>query len=614
MIFSTEFWPFCLLWALIAALVSAGVATLGRNREDKKGSSNGPALAAGVITFFIALFAERFLMYYIQPSFQGSFFGYWPVLLFALVPAFAVALIASAGGNGKSWLATIAAVLVLLGVPVVNYTWNSWGPANAQRHVNLPKIRVASPEEKIPPTDPDRMVLVTKSIAVFKGQTALSTETGIASRYTINKDTYTLQYVDGHRYWIAPLSPINSGDTFWTPLFGGRATSPGYVVVDAENPGKDAFLKLGYKISLFTDQSWGMNLERFVYQQGFNDGMLQEPIFEVTDDWSPYYTISYVERPFGGVAGRNVKKVIAVNVSKETPTIETFDLDNKPEWIDRVIADDLVTEWATDWGMYGGDFAKATWGNHWRVVFNIDRTGTMEPAAAHLNYTKGGHNVWVVEMTSTSEGDHTVIGVLVFEAGKNEGTFYPGIKGFNEPNSAATTMVNARDNIKHYPVENVQLYNIYGQLTYVAIYTSPQKIGQSFGGIGMVHAHSQDAADVIYASDKGTALRLYATQLARLNNGADGSISQTALHSKEIRGAIKRIAELPSNQLGGSPSYMFIIEGDAHTFVVSRDQYIRIPLVREGDQVVFTFLETNSAETAVDSFKCDALDGKIEKK
>ncbi|MBX9695159.1 MAG: hypothetical protein K2Z81_22425, partial [Cyanobacteria bacterium] len=103
-------------------------------------------------------------------------------------------------------------------------------------------------------------------------------------------------------------------------------------------------------------------------------------------------------------------------------------------------------------------------------------------------------------------------------------------------------------------------------------------------------------------------------QLARLNNTAGGSISQTSLHSKEVKGAIKRIAELPSNTLGGAPSYMFIIDGDPHTFVVSRDTYIRIPLVREGDQVTFTFLETNSAETAVDTFKCEALDAKVEQK
>ncbi len=598
MIFSTEFWPFALLWAFIAAGVAGVVALTSEDASPRRST------AAALVTLPISLFAVRFLLYYIQPSFQGSFFGYWPVLFCALVPAFAVGTL-FAKGSARSLGFSALFALILLGVPTLQYTFNAWGPGNAARHADLPKIRVAQPDEKMPPTDPDRMVLVTKSIAIFKGQTALSTESGIASRYGVDKDTYTLQYVDNHRYWIAPLKPINSGDTFWTPLFGGRATSPGYVVVDAENPGKDAWLKTGFEISLFTTESWSMDLLRYAYQHGYSDGLLEEPIFEVDDSWQPYYTISYVKRAFGGMTGRTLEKVIAINVSKKEPVITEYPVTDHPKWIDRTVADDLVKEWAKDWGMYGGAYARE---HFWSVAFGINQSGTMKPADLELAYTKDSHNVWVVPMTSTNDGDHTVIGTLVFETGKNEGTYYPGIKGFNEPASVVETMVNARDNIKHYPVESVQLYNIYGELTWVAIYASPQSIGKSFGGIGILHAHSQDAADVIYATDKATALRLYATQLAR--KGANGeSISQTSRQSKSITGKIIRIAQLPSTQLGGAPTYMFIIEGEPHTFLVTRDTYMRIPLVKEGDEVTFKYLDTGGEETAVNEFDCKALSG-----
>lgn len=624
MFFSSEFWPFALFVAALAGIASGLLAAFGKpaerrgyHRDEPRkrglfatyfsipeyGTSQQRLLAAGFTTAFVSLFAVRFLMYYVQPSFQGSFFGYWPVLLFGFTPAFLLAAIFG-GFNRKAVLSGIAFVVALVFVPLIQYGANAWGPGNAARHADLPKIRIAGPDEKMPPTDPDRMVLVNKSIAQFKGQTALATETGIASRYGIDKDTYVLQYVKGHRYWIAPLRPVNSGDTFWTPLLGGRATAPGYVVVDAENPGKDAWLKLGFEISLFTTEQWSMDLLRYAYTHGYDHGLLEEPIFEVDDDWQPHYTISYVHKAFGGMSGRTLEKVIAVDVSKKEPVISEFALADKPKWVDRIVSDDLVKEWATDWGMYGGDFARQ---NFWSVAFGINRTGTMEPSDLELAYTKDDHNVWVVPMTSTAAGDHTVIGVLVFETGKNEGTFYPGIKGFNEPSSVDETMINARDNIKHYPVESVQLYNIYGELTWVAIYASPQSIGKSFGGIGMLHAHSQDTADVIYATDKATALRLYATQLARRGQGGE-SISQTAKQSKEITGKIVRIAQLPSAQLGGAPTYMFIIEGERHTFLVTRDAYLRIPLVKDGDLVSFTYLDTGGEETAVNTFHCPELD------
>ncbi len=619
MIFSTQFWPIALLWAIIAAIVSGLLASTGKAEERQYrrnepgpfgrfleipgyGTTRQRVLAAAFMTLPIALFAVRFLMYYVQPTFQGSFFGYWPVLACALLPAFALGTI-FAGGTKRSWLASAAFLVTMLIVPVVQYGYNSWGPANAVRHAELPKIRIAGPDEKIPPTDPDRMVLVNPSIAEFKGQTALSTQAGIASRFGIDRNTYTLQYVNGHRYWLAPLRPINSGDNFWTPLFGGVSTSPGYVVVDAENPSKDAWLKTGYKISLFTTEAWSMNLLRHVYQHGYTNGLLEEPIFEVDDDWNPHYTISYVHKAFGSMSGRTLEKVIAVDVKNEVPVITEYEIADKPKWIDRIVAKDLVKEWATDWGWYGGDYARQ---HFWRVAFGISAEGTMKPTEPELAYTKDEHNVWVIPMTSTHDGDHTVVGVLVFETGKNEGVFYPGIQGFNEPESVDDTMINARDNIKHYPVESVQLYNINGNLTWVAIYASPQSIGKSFGGIGILQAHKQDAADVVFANDKKTALRLYSSQLAR-NGQGDDHISQTANQSKQITGKILRIAPLPTGQLAGAATYVFVIEGDRHTFVVTRDNFNRIPLVKEGDEVTFTYLDTGDDETAVNSFDCKAL-------
>lgn len=620
MFFSTEFWPIAILWALIAAAISGLIATTGKVQERRYrhdegggffsrlfqipeyGNSRQRLTAAALITLPISLFAVRFLMYYVQPTFQGSFFGYWPILLCALLPAFLLGLIFG-GLSKKSIVAGCAFAAAMLVVPTLQYTFNAWGPGNAVRHAELPKIRIAGPDEVMPPTDPDRMVLVNKSIAEFKGQTALSTQTGIASQFGIDKDTYTLQYVNGHRYWLAPLRPINSGDNFWTPLTGGMAYSPGYVVVDAENPGKDAWLKTGYRIGLFTTENWSMSLLRHVYQKGYNDGLLEEPIFEVDDNWNPHYTISYVRRAFGGMSGRTLEKVITVDVTKEVPVVAEFPVDGKPAWVDRIVADDLVKEWANDWGWYGGKYARE---HFWKVCFGISAEGTMKPTEPELAYTKDDHNVWVIPMTSTHEGDHTVVGVLVFETGKNEGTFYPGIKGFNEPESVDETMINARDNIKHYPVESVQLYNINGTLTWVAVYTSPQSIGKSFGGIGMLQAHKQDAADVIFANDKKTALRLYSSQLARSGEG-DGHISGTVNQSKQITGRILRIAPLPTGQLGGAATYVFVIEGDRHTFVVTRDNFNRIPLVKEGDEVTFTYLDTGDDETAVNTFDCKAL-------
>ena len=142
MIFSSEFWPFALLWATMAAALGAFLAFQGGNREidrgyrrDKKSvSAQRSALLAGGITFVVALLAVRFLMYYMQPSFQGTWFGYFPVILTAMTPAFVLGMLFGGHAGKRGWVITIASALVFFGVAGVHTVYSTWGPGNGQRY------------------------------------------------------------------------------------------------------------------------------------------------------------------------------------------------------------------------------------------------------------------------------------------------------------------------------------------------------------------------------------------------------------------------------------------------------------------------------------------------
>ncbi|CAN5527216.1 hypothetical protein BH10CYA1_BH10CYA1_32480 [soil metagenome] len=604
MIFDGNFWLLTIVCSLIGAGLAAALAFLGRQNNqldnlNKQGKSSiNRTVIASLISFPVVLLLTRLLMYYVQPVFIGSFAGYFDVALVVLLPSVILGCVFSARLM-RSAIIGGSLLLILLLVPTVQYLYVTMGSANAQNFVNLPKIRTARPDEKLPPTDPDHMVLVTQSIAAFKGQTALTSTGGnLGSRYKIASESYTLQAIRGHRYYAAPLIFINFSDQInW-----GSPESPGYVIVDAENAETPAELKLGFHIRLFPDGDFGLNLERYLYQQGFTDGILNDATFEVDDDWQPTFTIAYLKRPFGNIAGRVMDKVIVVNVANE-PKVTVHDAsDPAIAWVDRVMSGDLVDEYVDDWGWYSGEYAKD---NFWPVWFGWQKQGTMKKADRELAYTTNEQNVWVIPMTSTNASDHSVNGVLLYETKENAAVYFPGLNGFNQGSSVTETMSHARDNIRNYPVESLQLYSIYGELTWVAIYAAPQSIGKSFGGIGILHAHAQNAADVIFANDKQTALSRYASQLAGKSNG-DSSVSQTVNQSKEITGKIKRIGALPIAT--SVPTYMFVIYGDEHTFILTRDTYSRVPLLREGDEVTFTFMDTKNTEEAVGTFHCPSLE------
>ncbi|MBS1991005.1 MAG: hypothetical protein JSS86_16460 [Cyanobacteria bacterium SZAS LIN-2] len=587
MFFDTHFWLTAIICGSIAAVLALIFST-----EWKKWT----VIISGVVTLILV----RIIMYYFQPSFSGSFFGAFELILATLVPPCVFTLTLGTGYSPGKVLFRVygLAFAVLFTVPTVTYIANAWGSDNAQRFVKQAKIRIASVDDKMPPTDPQHMVLVTASIAAFRGQSALtSSDANLSSKYKTGSDNYVLQCVKGHRYWIAPLEYTNTSDQ----LNFSSPESPGYVVVDAEDPEAPASVKLGYHITVFADGDFGQNLERFLYQSGYTRGYFLDPKFEVDDNWSPHWVVSYALRPFGNIAGKQISKVLVVDVSQNQPRIDAYDLDKQPRWIDRVMPQDLLKEYVENWGQYGGKYARE---HFWSVWFGWRKDGTTQAADWDLNYTTDEQSVWVIPMTSRNSTDHGATGVLVYETSKDSAVYYPGLRGFNAGSSVSETMTHARDNIKGYQVESVQLYSIYGQLTWVAIYTSPQSIGSSFAGVGLMHANSQNSADVIFAPDLSTALSRYSSQLAT-REGASTNISRTARAGKEKSGRIARIAYLPNNQT--TPTYVFTLDGDTSAYVVTRDTYKLIPLVAKGDSVVIRFIEVPGADMAVSEFACKQL-------
>lgn len=583
MIFDTHFILFSLFWALVGA---AYTTALTWTAEADQAAVKRSAIISAILTFL----GVRVLMYYIMPVFQGSFFGYFEVLATTLATS-TVAAFFFGRPNKKAFLYQFVAVCVLVLLPAVLYVSNAnWGVTNSKRFASLPNIKVAKSSETMPPTDPSHMVLVTRAVAQFKGAQAL--QGAVSSRYKIDEASYTLQSVNNHRYWIAPLTLINLGDTLnWT-----SPESPGYVVVDAENPEVKAKLKDGFHIKLFSEQRWALLVNRYVYQNGYTDGELSTPFFEVDDDWQPYWTFAYMKKPFAGIAGLVLDKIVMVNVAQEEPELQVVKPKDRPDWLDRAIEPSLVAKYATDWGLYGRGLSDM----YWSIFWNWNKQETLQPAEIELNYTTDNHNAYIVPMTPTN-GSHAVQGVLVFETNHNEATYYPGLNDFMIGDSVRQTMSKVKENTVGYEVDSVQLYSIYGELTWVGIYVAPQANGgKSYAGVGFLHAHSQNPADVVFSNKKSTALSRYKNQLAARQQSGQ-LISRTADESKPEVATIGRIAPLPGND---QPTYVFVVDGDPHTYRITMDAFPRIPLVKAGDLVSFTHMKSSEDEQAVSTFNC----------
>lgn len=596
----TSLWPMALLCAGLSTLLFAGLSFLARERTRA-------TYIVGGVNFVLVYILSWCMFYLFMPTFQGTLGGfYWPAFI-TIVPAVVLGLLTNGEEqSGKGVVATIATTVVLLVVvPIGQIMWSSFGPGNAQRFAALANVTTVQ-EDILPPTDPNMMVQVTKSVAAFKGQTALTSDKtqNLGSRFYVDPESYVLQAVAGHRYWIAPLRFANSGDSFWGPLMGNLSESPGYVVVDAQNPFKDAWVKLGYHTTIIKDGAFSNDLGRFLYRRGYMNVDLYEAKFEVDDEWRPHWIVTFVRYPFEGVAGKVIDKVVVVDVSESEPKVSEFELGKEPKWVERAMPQSLIDSYLKDWGYWNNDYAKQ---NPWKAFFGFRKDQSTQPVEYDMNYTTDDHSVWVVPMSSMNNSDHAVTGVVVYETTGNEAKFYPNIRGFNEGATVQETIANSPVFLgKSLGVENPQLYSIYGELTWVSIVTNAQSTGKGYAGVALLSARGQNASDVVFAPDMNRALGQYANLLARRGSRTTGDVNRLT-ETKELSGRVLAIGIVPGN-VQQPNQWVFMIEGDGRTFTLGRDTYVKIPMVEKGDKVTFSYLELAGNELAVSSFRAERLE------
>jgi hypothetical protein len=464
---------------------------------------------------------------------------------------------------------------VVNGLIVVSTTWFD---GNAKALQAIPKMQVQQASTPLPPTDVNHIVLVTQGVAAYLGQQVLASGgQNLGSQYHTERGEYTLQAVNHHLYWIAPLVYNN----VWANL--GNWQSPGYVVVDAEDPNTQPQLRTGYHLRYLPDALFNSELTRHVYLSGFTSGNLVDPTLEVDDNWNPYFTISLMQ-PTRGFTGDVVQQVLLVD--PQSGKIQTYAPDKAPAWVDRIIPSDTVHQYLTWWGRYHA----APW-------FNPSGANQQVPAGAtELVYNSVDQPVWLATMTSSASTDASSTGVVLFDTRDNSGRFYP-LTGIGVSDNVAQALTSNPSNIRDYGVGSLQLYQIYGEPTWVATFVKDNDYGQSFQAVGMVDARHLNGSDVIMAQSKTDALAQYAQWLADHNvqgQGPTPSGKQVTLQGKVVR--ISAATER------GTTVYYILLDGQSRIFKASLDLSAKLPLVQPGDQVQVTFLDTGQDVVTVSGF------------
>lgn len=577
-----------------------------------------PALA-GLIMGVVTELLGAAILYAVRPAFTGVLGGHLTdILLCAFLVALggwlAVGAILIASSDQRDAprpfvsgaVGTLSIVLLLVTLLYVfpfNYIVTNGAPGKHELS-KLAHVTMMPKGDIFPPTDEHHLVLTTQGMAYYKGQQALgSTGQNYGSKFETKQDEYTLQSVQKHLYWIAPL-------VYKHPNSFNNYSTPGYVVVDAENPSPAANLVTNHPIHWTQDASWGHNLERHIYSSGYTYCNLLDPTLEIDDSGPldakgmvnggvPYYTVACSE-PKQQYWGNVVKKVLLVNAT--TGEITAYSkISDVPAWVDRIYDEGTINQYM---GWYGS-FSQAGWPN-----FSNSNVQNVAHSDLQILYSKVDEEpVFVVEMTSSSSSDQSSTGIALCHTRYAQCDMYPmygyGI-GDNVKNAFNSSAENAKDK---YSVATPQLVNISGVMTWFDVYYHGTDYGDQYAAVGFAPADNVSAGAVTEATNLSDALQNYQTYLA-----TRGSQNQQVTSNSQTKTFTAKVARITSTTSSGNTTYYLLFQGVNHEFFASTTIYPLLPFVREGDTVNVTYNETGQYQVSVlslDDTSLDAITGPI---
>ncbi len=605
--------------ALIGAVVVTAIMVAARLAF---GQRSKPAVTQALISWAALLFvgnllADLLILYWVMPAITGPYGG-WQWLLWPLFFSGAASIglsgvaaghrfvdtlsrsrlasqlrgrrvvpdappswrtIVAEGSGSAGFAAIILCVIVGLVFNSIIAIATTWFDPNAHALANIPHITILGSGAQLPPTDVNHIVLVTQGIAAFKGQQVLAQNgQNLGSKFHLEQAEFTLQSVQKHLYWIAPLVYNNVFSNL------GNYDTPGFVAVDAEDPDAQATLHTQHHLHYVTDALLNQELLRHVYLSGYTSGNLVDPTLEVDDTWKPYFTISLMQ-PSRGFTGDILSRVLLVDA--ESGAITSYAPADVPTFVDRVMPSDVVSQYLTWWGLYHS----APW-------INFSGAGQQKPASnPELVYNTADQPVWLVPMTSNNATDSSSTGIMLFDTRANSAKFYP-LTGIGVGDNVNSAFSSNPQNIRNYDVSSVQLYDIFGQPTWVAIFTQANDYGETFQAVGLLSADDLSGADVQMAPSLDLALNAYNQWLATHNKVVGGGPS-SGEGLKQISGTVQRIAPVTSNN---TTVYYLSITGQTHIFTAPLSLSPILPLVQPGDLVTVAYVDSTNQLVTLSSF------------
>lgn len=465
--------------------------------------------------------------------------------------------------------AIVAAVFIII-LPIFT-TWSLFRASAYQKLIGEVEMKQVTTD--ISPTSLENIVIIDAETAHRLGDKKLVDEDhALGSQVVV--DHFTLQKVGDKLYYVAPL--LHTGFFKWNENSQG---TPGYIIVNATNE-KDVRLVKSDKQNNPIHLKYQMNgyfsdyLPRHIYFNGYMTKGFTDYSFEIDDDYKPWYVVTLYDKEVG-YSGNNATGILLIDPANGK--IFQFNLNEVPEWVDRVQPVDFIDDQLNNWGK----LIHGWWNPSDQDKLQLSQGNT-------LVYGEDGKCYFYSGVSSVGE-DGSSVGFFLVDTRTKKATFY---KSSGAVEYASMRSAEGAVQEKAYKATFPRPYNINGVFTYVMALKDAEGLIKS---VALVSYENYQIVGI--GDDLRDALRNYKSKLNSTGNriATDASVTRN-----KIKDIIWRISSDDKN--GNTYYYIMLRDHKDKIFVSTSSISEELPLSKFEDTVIITYSDSEDGIIDIQSY------------
>lgn len=429
---------------------------------------------------------------------------------------------------------------------------------NARKYQQLLTVEERVFTEDVAEVDYTTIPILDKSSAALLGDRKMGSMVEMVSQFEVSSDYAQINY-NGRPVRVTPLRYASA--IKW--LTNQKEGIPAYILIDMTTQDTEC-VKLESGIKYSKSEYFNRNLYRhlrFHYPTHIFDDQI---FFEINEEGTPFWVCPVKKFNIGLFGGQTIGSVVLCNAI--TGECTEYDIEDVPQWIDKVYSAELLTNLYDYYGTLKHGYFNSILGQR-------DCLQTTNG----YNYIALDDDVWVYTGVTSVSGDQSNVGFVLMNQRTMETRYYK-IEGAIE-DSAMSSAEGQVQNLG-YRATFPLLLNIAGEPTYFMALKDDAGLVKKYAMVNVQKYQWVAIGDTIRECEKNY------NELLN-TNGIVGSSADSML---TVRGKIEAIAPVV---LEGTTHYYICLENNEDIFDIDMSQEDLIGIVRykEGDTIKLTYVE-----------------------